>query len=409
MTSTVIKIKSSKLSDFEAMGVGGAPIYRTSEQLLTLIEKELGKGTANIFAVPIRDDRNNIVDWYSQIPGNIKEYNSLDEDEQFRIWSIIDEEFKKITALSDKLSKNSENETAATYAQLLKGILHFPGPSEIFVVGDNPVIIFWSFQNNGEYRKNASLGAIVPKPPAPIQSEPVKVIDSLKATSEVLPQDAPIVDQAPLASSRHPTINSSAKQELDSENIAPPISPSSPSWWQRYGWWIALLALLIIGFPAVLKSCTTDFPLYKVPKGECQPAEKASCNSTPPLPPPVLDKKALEDNDLRAFEGKWKLITNLVDLQDKKIGITFFFDKGGLGSSELIGTGYKCQGAASAVIKSNNRFDINVPPLSCNTGKGFNISKDTLVQCNLRSNEKNKADCRLQCKEGPCDATFQRD
>ena len=408
MTLTVIKIKSSKLSDFEAIGVGGASIYRTSEQLLTLIEKELGKNTANIFAVPIRDDRNNIVDWYSQTPGDVKEYNALDDVEQFRIWSILDEEFKKITALSDKLSKNSENETAVTYGQLLKGILHFPGASEIFVVGDRPVIIFWSFQNNGEYRKNAVLGAIVPQPPTPIQSSPVAVIELEKATSEIFSPVKPRVEQAAPAS-QDSNIASSVKHELSSGNIVPPILPVGPSWWQRYGWWIALLALLIIGFPAVLKSCTTDFPLYKVPKAECQPAEKSSCNGVPPAPPPVLDKKALEDNDLTAFEGKWRLITNLVDLQDKKISITFSFDKSGRGSSELFGSSYKCQGAASADIKSNNRFDVSVPPLSCSSSEGFNISIDALVQCSLRNNEKNKADCRLQCKDGPCDATFQRD
>jgi hypothetical protein len=193
--------------------------------------------------------------------------------------------------------------------------------------------------------------------------------------------------------------------------------PIGPSWWQRYGWWIALLALLIIGFPAVLKSCTTDFPLYKVPKAECSPS-KASCESSPPAqapaPAPVLDKKALENNKLDAFTGKWRLITGLSDTKfNKPIGITFVFKKDGSGSSELTGAGFKCNGIASAQIKSGEKFDINVPSMSpgecAGTMGGFTISKDHLVQCTLKKNEINQADCTLICAGGMCNATFQRD
>ncbi|WP_108645466.1 SrfA family protein [Polynucleobacter rarus] len=433
-----IRIKAGKLSDFDPLGVGGDSIYRASVQIKRLLEKELGKATSNIFSDPVRDDRNNIIDWY--VPTEDETFNTYDElndSKKLLIWNILEEEFLKIKELSNKLL-SSTNETSKIYGELLKGIQIFPGSSEVYVLKDRPLLTFWGFKKHSLNEANMSLNAILPKPTVLSTDSALK--NTITLPSEEIPSN---INPQSVLSTQKESNNSSFLQQNSNfadgetnkiENIE---LSKSKSWWQKYGWWIFLLILLIFGIPAILKSCNTDFPLYGSnenkktevveerpragePNNQTNTPKISEANNPPVLtappqapyipPPPVevpkLNKENLEQKNLKVFNGNWKLVTELHNAKSgENIIVYFSFDQNGNGRAEIREQGGNvCSGNAKAGIKTNNSFDVAMDPLTCTTGGGY---KSNLAQCKIIDNS-NKANCVLRCENGPCDADFER-
>lgn len=428
MSTTETRIKSSQLSDFEALGVSGEPIYRASSQILTLIEKELGIETASIFATPIRDDKNNIVDWYSSINGEVKAYKNLSEFEKSRIWNILNEEFSKVKTLSNRLLQNVSNETSQTYGRLLQSIQNFPSSEEIFVIGKHPVITFWGFKHHGEISQFKAFSEIVKKPSIPLNTE--------LNQEEINPTNT---SSSSLNSDRLFTRNDSVQTAFTDTNedikIPPPFQiegQSKGSWWRRFGWWIFLILLLIVGVPSTFKACSSDFPLYDA-KVNCQTKENKACSnpdlppsmpildapplpqeptqtpkfdSTPQLTPSPLNKDSLEKKDLNVFNGKWSLITELQNAKTgENIKVDFEFDAAGKGRTVTREkNGNECIGTAEAHIQTNKRFDVDMSKLECKDGRAYVENRAT---CEI-DGATNHANCYLKCANGPCDATFEK-
>ena len=136
------KLASGLLSDHEALGVGGDPTYRAAEQIRTLLQKELGESFAQLFAIPIRNDKTNELDWYSPIAGNAIKLQTLSPENQERIKAEIDSRFTALDQFGARLKNEVGTETAKTYAALLNSAKSYPGDDQIFVVDSKPVITF---------------------------------------------------------------------------------------------------------------------------------------------------------------------------------------------------------------------------------------------------------------------------
>ena len=374
MDTSNAKLVSGFLSDHEALGVGGDPIYRAAEQIRTLLQKELGEPVAQIFAIPVRNDKTNELDWYSPIEGSALRLQQLSPEEQITIKEIIATRFASIDQFGSRLKNEIGTEAARTYASLLDSAKSYPNDEQIFVINGQPVITFWGFKNN-PLSKASGLTANLAAPMAPLPLE----------------QSA----------------NQSPKR----------------SWWQRFGWWLVLAALLLFGIPAVLKSCGTDFPLYKQnvdPQNCPQPDNSASCKEEVKpveVPPPpkakeqVLSPEALKNKDLSVFEGKWVLSSDLVNITTgQKISVILDLDKSGQGTGYVIdNTEGKCSGATRVSISGPQKFQVTQDNMRCSSGRGW---VGNVYSCTVRPNHV-QADCDLTCvkKSGErytCNSVFEK-
>ena len=114
MTVSGEKISSGFLSDYEPLGVNGDPVYRAAIQIRTLLTKDLGENVANLFAMPLRDDRNNAIDWYSAEKGQVTPFNALSAGEQASFTQEVKEKLARVEDLERRLSSNPQNQTART-------------------------------------------------------------------------------------------------------------------------------------------------------------------------------------------------------------------------------------------------------------------------------------------------------
>jgi len=370
------KLVSGFLSDHEALGVGGDPIYRAAEQIRTLLQKELGEPVAQIFAIPVRNDKTNELDWYSPIEGSAIQLQQLSLEDQAKIKEIIAIRFASIDQFGSRLKNEIGTEAARTYASLLDSAKSYPNDEQIFVINGQPVITFWGFKNNPLSRASG-LKANIPSPITP----------------------APLVL----------TANESPKR----------------SWWQRFGWWLVLAALLLFGIPAVLKSCGTDFPLYKqnVAPLNCPPETNTTPNcreevrpilsepATKTLDKQVMSPEALKKNDLRVFEGNWVLITGLLDFSTKKkVVIDFNLGANGSGTAGTQMVGQTCVGTSKVAIDGAKDFNVYQQQLTCSDGK--QRSPNTF-KCSVRPSQ-TQADCLFTCTDfktnqpQQCDGVFEK-
>lgn len=399
------KISSGFLSDYEPLGVNGDPVYRAATQIRTLLTKDLGENVANLFATPLRDDRNNAIDWYSAEKGLARPFNALSQSEQETYAKLIKEKLASVEDLGRRLSSNSQNQTAQTYAGLLKSIQNYPDASQIFIVNDQPVIAFWGFHNRQQLDipKAASIAAAAAITPS---------IATPELASTAASTDGSLVNSSNLSAS--PTFN-------DSSNITQASAGSATlprSFWSRYGWWLLILMLLLIGTPTFMRGCTTDFPLFggpqhssSGPNGEAPVIaanDSGKNNDAPPVATaePTLTKEALKQKDLSIFNGRWNLITNLVSVQTNEvIKLSFNFDKSGLGSVTLKEkNGNVCNTSAQAKINSESSFSLTYSGLTCKDGTKYPPAS---AKCKIR-NDSAKADCMLSCVSGECNTTFER-
>lgn len=370
MDTSNAKLVSGFLSDHEALGVGGDPIYRAAEQIRTLLQKELGESVSQVFAIPVRNDKTNQLDWYSPIDGNAVRFGELSAEEQVQVKEIIATRFASIDQFGSRLKNEIGTEAAKTYASLLDSAKSYPNDEQIFVINGQPVITFWGFKNN-PLSKASGLKANLAAPAIP------------------LPIDQPS-DQSP-----------------------------KRSWWQRFGWWLVLAALLLFGIPAVLKSCGTDFPLYKqnaeppnCPQPDASPICKEEVKPVPQAPEKqVLSPDALKKNDLRVFEGKWVLITELLDLKTrKKLVVNLDLGSGGNGSAGTQMVGQTCTGGARVNIDGAKNFNVYQEKLGCSDGVQRPINT---YKCSVRPNQ-TQADCLFTCTDfktmqpRQCDGVFEK-
>ena len=391
MTVSGEKISSGFLSDYEPLGVNGDPVYRAATQIRTLLTKDLGENVANLFATPLRDDRNNAIDWYSAEKGQVTPFNALSAGEQASFTQEIKEKLALVEDLGRRLSSNPQNQTAQTYAGLLKSIQNYPDASHIFIVNNHPVIAFWGFHTRQQLDipKAAAVAAALSIPTPEVASVTEAANGSLINSANL--NSPPASD---ISNFNTPTLGNTA------------IATQNRSFWSRYGWWLLILFLLLIGTPTFLKGCSTDFPLFGAPH---QHSSQGPNSEAPAVaaPEPSLTIEALKQKDVSIFNGNWNLITSLVNIKTNElIKLNFDFDKNGQGTATVKEkNGRVCNGSANAKINSDDTFSLAYSELSCNNSGSYVSGSAT---CKV-SDDSTKADCQLTCAEEKCEATFQRE
>jgi hypothetical protein len=409
MNITGEKISSGFLSDYEPLGVNGDPVYRAATQIKTLLIKDLGENVANLFATPIRDDRNNSIDWYSAEKGQLRPFHSLSQTEQENYSRDIKEKLASVEELGLRLAKNTQNQTAITYSGLLKSIQNYPDSSQIFIVNERPIIAFWGF-NTRQALDIPTASKIAP----PVQPPSINNPELQMSPSSL--------DRALTSDSK---INSPPTNEESTVNTQIPFNENfisrTSSFWSRYGWWLLILLLIFLGAPTFMRGCSTDFPLLNDPRlTSVEPvnqipnlSEPSQTSAEPSIPvadssEPIFTKKALSDKDLSIFKGNWILVTELLNSDTKEvIKLKMTFDESGQGNATVQEkNGQTCSGSANAKIDSENSFSISTTGLACEDKRAY---VPTSAVCKVLPNL-TTAECVLTCADvsAKCSAVFER-
>ena len=332
-----LKILSASAADFDPIGVSGEPVFMASNQILTLIQRELGDDVASVLATPLRGDSQQDIHWYSPLTGDPTGLDSLPPGQSGPVREKLSHRLNAIAELAHKLS-NSSSASGLTYAQLLRAAVQYPDDKNVLVIGGEPVVTFWGFQ------------------PASTSS-PVGFSPAQKLV---------------------------AAHTGDTSAIGP-----KKTFWERFGWWLLLLLLILSALWLVgLRGCSADFPL--VDKYSVAPSQPSAVPSAPDLaapskapaqpssPEPVapkLTEENLKKNDLSVFKGSWVLTsgaTNMLTGEPITIDLMFNEDGGGTASVTELSSGNQCVGSARAAINSGTSFKINLGLLKCADGGRYN-------------------------------------
>lgn len=236
LTGTLLR--SGRSGDYSPLGEAGQPVFRVAGQLREALRRKLGfiEGTSGAsysdhFAVPKTDQLGDVIDWYSNYPGDVIPWSSATEDErnvareQLRaLESQVNQYCDEFNAQQEERS-NSRNAApssldAQVFNKLLSKVLHTPDANYIYLVNGFPVLTFWGF--------------VFPKTKVP--SDPLlHLFDAPKA---ITPTPSASIPGAALA----------AAPELPVPPVHIPVSEAAVvkrSWWRRWFWLLPLLLLLL--------------------------------------------------------------------------------------------------------------------------------------------------------------------
>ncbi|WP_156805061.1 SrfA family protein [Vreelandella jeotgali] len=207
-------LRSGRIEDFRALGDTGQPAYQSADQLRMVIARRL-RGKERHLARPQRDQQGTHIDWYSPVDGDITPWEEATEEQR-------DAGRSQLAAFQQELATLAPGDNTASgdhevFSRLAQWVCHFPDENHVYLVGDTPVLTFWSFIHAGASRRTDPLRCLYPaETPRP---EPV---------------------------SPPPTPPSAA---------ASPVAQQT-SWWRRW-WWLPLLLLLaLLALLFGLRSCT---------------------------------------------------------------------------------------------------------------------------------------------------------
>src|SRR5690554_2377136 len=82
-------LRSGRAGEYSALGEVGQPVFRVAGQLrealrrkLGVIDEKTGLTYADHFAVPKTDQMGDVIDWYSNCPGDVVPWSSATENER---------------------------------------------------------------------------------------------------------------------------------------------------------------------------------------------------------------------------------------------------------------------------------------------------------------------------------------
>lgn len=220
---------------FRSFGAFGSPVWQGHTQLRALVRQRLGDRHANVFAVPHYDPETARIRWTSPQRGVVRPWHELTAEEQSRHSQSLELLRRDLTDLVGKLRSQGEGRAAgsAGFASLLEQALKVPGEGNfLYLVGEQPVIAFWGFENakGGSVEGLASVAAVPPaRGLAPLPNAPAS------PGPHPRPASGPVVGATTVATS--------------------PVPPRRRPWWH----WLLLalgLLLLLLLLLFLLRSCT---------------------------------------------------------------------------------------------------------------------------------------------------------
>ena len=375
------KIASTKRSGLSVARVDRNKLDTLYYQLLDLIG-ESGYDYQDYFARPKDVPSEKSIDWYSDLNGSVKSFDSL-SDEQ------ANEVLTKITEIGNSLNKYSEelsNSGDRSGADLVKSALKIPGRNYIYLVGNHPVITCWGFsQSDGALAQGGDLtdilGSKLSNDNDPELSGSVNeslnresekdISDRIQSTLSVTeppppPPEPPVPEpEPPVPEPEPPVPEPEPEPPVAPPEPEPPVAPpeSEPPVPPRVDgdtgeqgekkknyWWLYLLLILLL---LIILLLLLWWFLMRIP------------SAPPAVPSAARDDFSFLKGTLRVKDVLENEKGQLVDLK------LIFKDDSGIGESIIQTSSQTCRGSVHATMAGENRVRLNLSQLACPDNNNF--------------------------------------
>lgn len=368
MTGTLIA--STPKSSLRALAFQGITAYTSFPQIRDMLLRKFGDDYILIFARPVENLNNGLIDWYSPVQGIPQKLESLSDAEKMAICSKTRAMANEILAYAEELIHSPDN-LKVTRGNILKLALSYPNDSYIHVIGKQPVLVCWGFGSG---------------------------------TPGVEPQSITRV-----TASKRPEPGA-AQSKAAPEPVLPPVQPVSvPARNMGCLWWLlplpALCVLLLLLFtsfghlPALAGKSLINGPelpfLTEKPDksteiavlegeiaelehklreyaGLCRPeqpkvVQMPDASREKPAAPSQSEELVIppKAEDAGFLEGKWLCDTGLANTRTREpVAVEFSFGTDGRGQGVTHEKNDKCAGAVNAQMR-NGELHINLDTQYC--------------------------------------------
>lgn len=361
-------IASTPISSMSPLAFKGIMAYASFPQIRDMLLHNFGDEFVLLFAKPVENSRDGMIDWYTPVQGDAKKITELPEEQKKAVLANLQKMGTEIRNFADELI-DTQDPLKLTRGNILKLALMFPSESDLYVVGEQPVFTCWGFGPGSP--------GVEPMNLSRLSSSPVK-----KAPAAVPVQEAP-----------------SRPAEA-----APPVPPAPAPFGCAYVlgsgclWWclalLPLLALLLLLFTSFGPLAPlSGVSLLHVPLPEAMlpdPERKVKLDNLETqisdlkgrldkhvalcVPPksPEPEKSAPEGliipedaTDASFMQGRWLCRTGLSNSRtNEAVQMTFSFGDDGLGDAVIIERDDQCKGGAKASMQ-DHKLHIDISELMC--------------------------------------------
>lgn len=214
--TTGAQIAHDKIDRYRSFGAFGKPAWQSHVQLRAMLKGKLGERYANYFARPTYDADTGELRWTAEVAGSARGWHELSPEEQAAHALDMEDIRSRLIGFAAELREKGGSQPggAAAFASLLEQATKVPQDGNfLYLVGEQPVIAFWGFENQGG-------GSVDPT----VQT--------------------PRFSAAPAPAAPPPAVGAAA---------ALPTKKARP-WW----WWLLLALLLLLLLFALWRGCTPE-------------------------------------------------------------------------------------------------------------------------------------------------------
>ena len=257
-----VLLESGSTDRYLALGKSGHPVFDSSQQILVALQRH--PQLQAFFAIPQRNEKGSVIDWYSPIHGAVIPWANASESEKENARKKLLEFSQSVQQLGVQQiehGKKKSNADIALFGELLQEACKIPGCANIYLVeaenaqhaggteknhisqmlGETPshsqgaaasdslqpVLTFWGFADGEDARHRKPLYFLEPL-------EPKKLI---RTGEEDIAQKQDL------------------KPEVDKKlDVLPLAVVVKDPWWKRW-WWLLAIALLLLLTLWLLRAC----------------------------------------------------------------------------------------------------------------------------------------------------------
>ena len=151
------------------LGVRGEPLHAVAGQLLAVIRRRLGSGTAELLADPQLRESGDGIDWYAQRDGQVRRFGDLSDSERADLLARAESRLEAIRGLGTQLEASTSSDEARLIGRSLLLATRRPSDDFLYAVDGEPVIVAWGYEADAAASLQGFLPPAVPlvAPPAP--------------------------------------------------------------------------------------------------------------------------------------------------------------------------------------------------------------------------------------------------
>jgi hypothetical protein len=200
--STKIATRSS--SGLRPQGTGGQTVQQAYQAIVHYLRRALSEAHALLLAEPNLSDRGGTIDWYSEAsdPAGAVPIGAAPLERRAAIYARLAALMNDIRARAEEL-KNSSRQSERLLGQMLLLALEIPNEDCLFVVGDQPVLIFWGYLADVSSPQRGVIDRMIAESRRPAQPRPSAEAPRPSVVETPRAEEPPRVAPPPLASSRY--------------------------------------------------------------------------------------------------------------------------------------------------------------------------------------------------------------